>query len=143
MRPLSLTRTLKGRDCRHPHRAGGDTGLREMKPLAWGQRASERDKGPLQTCTLLEAPRLPEGLPVGPQGLRLAHELALSPQKWGDISAPSISACWAGPPPSFRLRWVTSTHPARSFHWRGAPFGQGGGCIFEVKYCTTARNGKY
>ena len=90
MRPLSLTRTLKGWDCRHLHHAGGDTGLREMKPLVWGQRVSERDEGPLQTCTLLEAPRLPERLPVGPRGLRLAQELALSPQKWGDISAPSF-----------------------------------------------------
>lgn len=68
VRHSSLTRALKGRDC-----DGGDTGLREMKPLAWGQRASERDEGPLQTCTLLEAPRLPEGLPMGPQGLRLAQ----------------------------------------------------------------------
>ena len=68
MRHGSLTRTLKGRGC-----DGGGTGLREMEPLAWGQRASERDEGPLQTRSLLEAPRLPEGLPMGPRGLRLAQ----------------------------------------------------------------------
>ena len=41
-RHLSLTRTLKDRYCRHPHRTGGDIGLREVKPLARGQRASGR-----------------------------------------------------------------------------------------------------
>ena len=138
VRHASLTRTLKGRGC-----DGGGTGLRERKPPAWGQRASERDEGPLQTRSLLEAPRLPEGLPVGPRGLRLAQATGPVSQKWGDISAPSFSACCPGPPPSSRLRRVTSTHPARSSHWRGAPFGEAGGCIFEVKYCTTARNGKY
>lgn len=68
---------------------------------------------------------LPVGLQVGPGGLRLAQELVLSPQKWGDISAPSFSAALGWASSNLQRWWVTSTYLARSFHWRGVPFGEG------------------
>ena len=92
------------------------TGLREIKPVDWDQRASGRDEG-------FPPPPAPVGIQVSSgasSGTRRPQagpgDDSVSPQM-RDISAPSFSAA---------LRWwVTSTHPARSSHWRGAPFAEG------------------
>ena len=109
-------------------------GLGEIKPVDWDQRASGRDEGfpPPPAPVRIQAS---SGASSGTRRPQAGPgDDSVSPQM-GDISAPSFSAA---------LRWwVTSTHPARSSHWRGAPFGEGEAAFFDMKYCIPARSRKY
>lgn len=63
------------------------------------------------------------------------------PRSGETFPAPSF-ACWAGPPSKLQTAVGHFHSPSQVLPLERRAFGHGGGCIFEVKHCTTARNGK-